>query len=163
MAERFAATSAPLAERLLAALDAAEAAGGDFRGRQAAGLVVVSGEPDERLPSTASSISGWKTTRSRSRSSAASTGSPPATDGAQPDRRRCDPRRGAPGRAGAGSADDEATTTAAFAYARGGELDRAAALLARLVAAEPLSLATFKRYERLGVLPPGVVEPIRRG
>ena len=42
MAEAFTATPGTLAERLLAALDGAEAAGGDFRGRQAAGLVGVS-------------------------------------------------------------------------------------------------------------------------
>lgn len=35
----------PLAERLLVALDAAEAAGGDVRGRQSAALLVVAGEP----------------------------------------------------------------------------------------------------------------------
>ena len=35
-----------LATRLLAALDAAEAEGGDIRGRQSAALVVVSGDPD---------------------------------------------------------------------------------------------------------------------
>ena len=40
MAEAFAAREGPLAERLLAALDAAEAAGGDVRGRQSAALVV---------------------------------------------------------------------------------------------------------------------------
>ena len=48
MAHAFEATAGTLAERLLAALDAAEAAGGDFRGRQAAGLVVVGGEIEER-------------------------------------------------------------------------------------------------------------------
>jgi uncharacterized Ntn-hydrolase superfamily protein len=36
----------PLAERLLAALNAAETAGGDVRGRQSAALLVVPGEPD---------------------------------------------------------------------------------------------------------------------
>jgi uncharacterized Ntn-hydrolase superfamily protein len=41
MAEAFEAAPGPLARRLLAALDAAEAAGGDWRGRQAAGLRVV--------------------------------------------------------------------------------------------------------------------------
>lgn len=41
MAETFAAAEGPLAERLLAALEAAEAAGGDVRGRQSAALVVV--------------------------------------------------------------------------------------------------------------------------
>lgn len=38
-----AATAQPLAERLLAALDAAEAEGGDLRGRQSAALLVVAG------------------------------------------------------------------------------------------------------------------------
>ena len=44
MAEAFAAASGPLARRLLAALDAAEEAGGDWRGMQAAGLLVVPAE-----------------------------------------------------------------------------------------------------------------------
>jgi uncharacterized Ntn-hydrolase superfamily protein len=47
MAEAFEEAGGPLARRLLAALDAAEAAGGDWRGRQAAGLVVV---PADGLP-----------------------------------------------------------------------------------------------------------------
>ena len=47
MAEAFERSDEPLAERLLSALDAAEAAGGDWRGRQAGGIVVVGpdGEP----------------------------------------------------------------------------------------------------------------------
>ena len=51
MAEAFEAATGPLARRLLAALDAAEAAGGDWRGQQAAGLLVVpaSGRPWERV------------------------------------------------------------------------------------------------------------------
>ena len=44
MAETFVRSEGPLAERLLDALDAAEAAGGDWRGRQAAGILVVAGE-----------------------------------------------------------------------------------------------------------------------
>jgi uncharacterized Ntn-hydrolase superfamily protein len=44
MAEAFAAADGPLARRLLAALDAAEAAGGDARGRQSAALLVVPGD-----------------------------------------------------------------------------------------------------------------------
>jgi uncharacterized Ntn-hydrolase superfamily protein len=43
-AEAFVAASGTLARRLLAALDAAEAAGGDFRGKATAALLVVSGE-----------------------------------------------------------------------------------------------------------------------
>lgn len=46
MAAGFTQADGPLAERLLAALEAAEAAGGDVRGRQSAALVVVPGELD---------------------------------------------------------------------------------------------------------------------
>jgi uncharacterized Ntn-hydrolase superfamily protein len=51
MSAAFGAAEGPLARRLLAALDAAEAAGGDVRGRQSAALVVVpaSGEPWRRV------------------------------------------------------------------------------------------------------------------
>jgi uncharacterized Ntn-hydrolase superfamily protein len=41
MARAYEATSGPLVDRLLAALDAAERAGGDIRGRQSAALIVV--------------------------------------------------------------------------------------------------------------------------
>lgn len=44
MADAFVSASGPLVLRLLAALDAAEAAGGDIRGRQSAAVVVVSGD-----------------------------------------------------------------------------------------------------------------------
>lgn len=47
-ADTFEAPEGPLAERLLAALDAAEEAGGDFRGRESATLLVVSGDPEEK-------------------------------------------------------------------------------------------------------------------
>jgi uncharacterized Ntn-hydrolase superfamily protein len=45
MARAFENTKGDLAERMLAALDAAEAAGGDIRGRQSAALIVVTGKP----------------------------------------------------------------------------------------------------------------------
>ncbi len=48
MAKAFEASKGDLAERMLAALDAAEAAGGDIRGKQSAALVVVSGTPTGR-------------------------------------------------------------------------------------------------------------------
>ena len=53
MLDTFATAAGPLASRLLAALDAAEEAGGDIRGRQSAALLVVppSGEPWEVLVS----------------------------------------------------------------------------------------------------------------
>jgi uncharacterized Ntn-hydrolase superfamily protein len=43
MSKAFEASSGDLAERMLAALEAAQAAGGDIRGRQSAALIVVSG------------------------------------------------------------------------------------------------------------------------
>jgi uncharacterized Ntn-hydrolase superfamily protein len=51
MGAAFEATSAPLALRLMAALEAAEAAGGDWRGTGGAAIVVVAaqGEPWERV------------------------------------------------------------------------------------------------------------------
>lgn len=49
MAAAFRATyGKPLAERVLAALDAAQKAGGDIRGMQAAGLIVVPGRPNNQ-------------------------------------------------------------------------------------------------------------------
>lgn len=45
MAQAFENTKGGLAERMLAALDAAQAVGGDIRGRQSAALVVVTGKP----------------------------------------------------------------------------------------------------------------------
>jgi uncharacterized Ntn-hydrolase superfamily protein len=48
MAHAYRETRGDLAERMLAALDAAEAAGGDIRGRQSAALVVTSGKPGAR-------------------------------------------------------------------------------------------------------------------
>ena len=45
MVQAFESTTGDLAERMLAALDAAEAEGGDLRGRQSAAMLVVSGEP----------------------------------------------------------------------------------------------------------------------
>jgi len=44
MAESFERSEGPLANRLIDALDAAEAAGGDWRGRQAGGIIVVAAE-----------------------------------------------------------------------------------------------------------------------
>jgi uncharacterized Ntn-hydrolase superfamily protein len=45
MHEAFTATSEPLAERMMAALEAAEAEGGDIRGKQSAAMLVVTGKP----------------------------------------------------------------------------------------------------------------------
>src|SRR5256714_7722362 len=51
MARALERTRGDLAERMLAALDAAQAAGGDIRGRQSAALIVVAGKPSgQALP-----------------------------------------------------------------------------------------------------------------
>ena len=48
MAKAFESTEGDLAARMLAALEAAQAAGGDIRGKQSAALIVVSGKPTGR-------------------------------------------------------------------------------------------------------------------
>jgi len=48
MAQAFTSTDAPLAERMMAALEAAEAEGGDIRGKQSAAMLVVSGKSTGR-------------------------------------------------------------------------------------------------------------------
>jgi uncharacterized Ntn-hydrolase superfamily protein len=45
MAKAFRETTGDLAERMLASLDAAQAAGGDIRGKQSAAILIVSGHP----------------------------------------------------------------------------------------------------------------------
>jgi uncharacterized Ntn-hydrolase superfamily protein len=48
MARAFEASSGPLAERLLAALDAAQSVGGDIRGKQSAAILVVRGKKSDK-------------------------------------------------------------------------------------------------------------------
>lgn len=161
MREAFDTTPGTLAERLLAALDAAEAAGGDYRGRQAAGLVVVPGERDEQ-PSVDRVFDlrvddhedPLGELRRLHRLAAAY-------------RRRnridetADPAEEREVALEAGLRDDEAKLAALFAHARRGEADEAVALIGELVDAEPLSLAAFERYEALDLLPPGLLDRVR--
>jgi uncharacterized Ntn-hydrolase superfamily protein len=48
MAKAFEASTGPLAERMLAALDAAQAVGGDIRGKQSAAILVVRGRASDK-------------------------------------------------------------------------------------------------------------------
>jgi len=48
MHDAYTTTDAPLAERMMAALEAAEAEGGDIRGKQSAAMLVVTGKPTGR-------------------------------------------------------------------------------------------------------------------
>ena len=158
LAETFENTVGTLAARLLAALTAAEAAGGDFRGREAAGLIVVpaeaSDEPwndrvfDLRVDNHAEPLAelgrlhqlavGY---RRRNRIG------PGASVEEEIDAAR-----------EARLPDVDIALAAAFALAHAGDLDAAAHYLAPLVAADARWRQTFDRYERLGVLPPGVVD-----
>lgn len=155
MAEAFLAEPGTLAEQLLAALDAAEAAGGDFRGRQAAGLVVVTGEdaashervfdvrvddhpePLVELRRLQRMAAGY---RRRNRIAA----------GADADEEAAAARA-------AGLPEDDVLAAGVFAHARNGDVERAAALVAEIVAVEPLWRASFERYEELELLPEGIV------
>ena len=72
MAKAFEETKGDLAERMLAALDAAQAAGGDIRGRQSAAIIVVAGKPTGNRGGPRSSTCASTTAPSRSRSCGAS-------------------------------------------------------------------------------------------
>lgn len=49
MAEAFQKSKGPLAERMMAALEAAETAGGDIRGKQSAAMLIFSGKPTGKI------------------------------------------------------------------------------------------------------------------
>jgi uncharacterized Ntn-hydrolase superfamily protein len=155
--EAFHAARGPLAHRLLDALDAGEAAGGDFRGRQAGGILVVSAERSDEEP--------WAGRLVDLR----------VDDGEEPLRelrrllRLSDAHRRlgrpAPGAdaedemeaaRAAGLREDEVTLTGAAAAAAAGDLERALRLLRTLTDADRRWLETIDRYERLGLVPEGV-------
>ncbi len=161
MREAFETTSGTIAERLLGALDAAEAAGGDYRGRQAAGLVVVSGERDEQ-PSVDRVFDlrvddheePLRELRRLHRLAAGYRRRNRIDERSDPDEER-------EAALEAGLRDDEAAMAALLAHARRGETDEAVAMIRKLVDAEPMSLAAFERYEALGLIPPGVLDRVR--
>jgi uncharacterized Ntn-hydrolase superfamily protein len=157
VADAFRSSTGPLAHRLLDALDAGERAGGDFRGRQAGGVLVVSAERSDDAP--------WQGRIVDVR----------VDDSDEPlhelrrlvridDAHRRLGRR-APGASveeemdaarAAGLRGDEVTLAGAAAAAATGDVERAVALLRTIVAADARWLEAFDRYERLGYLPPGV-------
>jgi uncharacterized Ntn-hydrolase superfamily protein len=161
MRDAFDATAGTLAERLLAALDAAEAAGGDYRGRQGAGLVVVSGEPDEQ-PSVDRVFDlrvddhddPLGELRRLHRLAAAYRRRNRIDENADPHEER-------EAALEAGLRPDEAVLAALFAHARRGEADEAVGLIRELVDAEPMSMGAFECYEALGLLPPGLLDRVR--
>jgi uncharacterized Ntn-hydrolase superfamily protein len=155
-AEGFEAAAGSLAERLLAGLDAAEEAGGDFRGRQAAALLVVSGDRerpawetvvDLRVDDHPEPLLELKRLYAiwAARRRLAALG---------PD---CSPAEEAERTRQAGLREDEVALTEALAEAARGRLDAAAAALRPLTRADGRWREAVERYERLGILPEGVV------
>jgi uncharacterized Ntn-hydrolase superfamily protein len=150
-AEAFAAATGTLADRLLAALDAAEAAGGDFRGRQAAALAVVSGDPADppwaRLyelrvedhPEPLAELRRICSLQAARRRRAAF--GPETVTAEEVELARA-----------AGLGEEEVVLTAALAESRRGDLDGVARALAPLANADRRWREAFERYEELGLI-----------
>ena len=157
MLDAFHASRGPLAHRLLDALDAGEAAGGDFRGRQAGAVLVVSAERSDAEPWAGrivdvrvdDSDEPLRELRRLVRLSDAHRrlGNPPP--GATPEQ-EMDAARAA------GMREDEVIATGAAAAAAAGDIERAIAMLRSLTDADAHWLDTIDRYERLGFVPEGV-------
>jgi uncharacterized Ntn-hydrolase superfamily protein len=156
-ADAFEATEAPLAERLLAALDAAEEAGGDFRGRESATLVVVSGDRDEkpwervfdlRVENHEEPLEelrrlhGIAAAYRRRRDFGEQTDLEAEVELAR----------------AAGLPEDQVALTAAIAAVAHGDLDEAAARLRPTGESDSRWHETLERYVRLGFMPSGVLD-----
>jgi len=156
-ADTFDGTEGSLAERLLAALDAAEDAGGDFRGRESATLVVVPGDREEepwervfdlRVDSHVEPLQelrrlhGIAAAYRRRRDFDAQTDVEEEVELAR----------------AAGLPEDQVALTAAVAAVARGDLDEAAARLRPLGDADPRWRETLERYVRLGHMPPAVLD-----
>ena len=156
-ADAFEATPGPLAERLLAALDAAEEAGGDFRGRESSTLVVVSGnreeEPWERVFDLRVDNHAEPLRELRRLHGIAAAYRRRRDFGEQTD---LEEEVGL-ARA-AGLPEDQIALTAAIVAVAHGDLDEAAARLRPAGASDPRWRETLERYVRLGFMPSGVLD-----
>ena len=156
-ADTFETTGGSLAERLLAALDAAEEAGGDFRGRESATLLVVSGDRDEKP---------WQ----RTVDLRVDNHDEPLRElrrlhgltAAYRRRRSFDERSNLEEEVeiarAAGLPPDEVALTAALVALKRDDLDTAAAQLKPIADADPRWRETFERHVRLGHLPQAVLD-----
>jgi uncharacterized Ntn-hydrolase superfamily protein len=156
-ADVFGETEGPLAERLLAALDAAEEAGGDFRGREAAGLLVVSGDPEEdpwesvfdlRVDNHPQPLSELR----RLHRIAAGYRRRRGFDGSSSIEEEIERAREA------GLPEDQVAVTAALVAGAHGDLDEAAARLRPVAESNPRWREAFERYVRLGFMPQAVLD-----
>ncbi len=158
MTASFAATTqASLAERLLAALDAAEEAGGDFRGQQAAGLIVVPIEPsaqpatdrvfDLRVDDHPEPLAELRRLhRMAAGYRRLNRIEPGASVEGETEAARA-----------AGLPQADVDFAAVLVHAQNGDVDQTASLLTRLIQDEPLYREAFIRHEQFGLLPVGVV------
>lgn len=156
-ADTFEETDGVLAERLLAALDAAEDAGGDFRGRESATLLVVSGDPEEKpwQPVVDLRVDNHDEPLRELR----------RLHGLMAAYRR---RRGFDDRTdlekeveiarAAGLPPDQVALTGALVAVKRDDPEAAAAQLKPIAAADPRWRETFERHVRLGHLPQAVLD-----
>lgn len=156
-ADTFETTEGPLAERLLAALDAAEEAGGDFRGRESATLLVVSGDPEEKpwQPVVDLRVENHDEPLRELRRLHGLTA-------AYRRRRNFDERSDLEEEVEiartAGLPPDQVALTAALVALKRDDLDTAAAQLKPIADADPRWRETFERHVRLGHLPQAVLD-----
>jgi len=159
-ADTFTETEGSLADRLLAALDAAEEAGGDFRGREAAVLLIVSGDAEEkpweplvdlRVDNHAEPLRELR----RLHGIAAAYKRRPGFDEHTNLEEEVEIARNA------GLPEDQVAVTAALVAGAHGDLDGAAARLRPAAEADPRWLEAFDRNVRLGYMPPAVLDRLQ--
>jgi uncharacterized Ntn-hydrolase superfamily protein len=156
-ADTFEATAGTLAQRLLAALDAAEEAGGDFRGRESAALLVVSGDRD---------VAFWQPVFDlRVESHDDPLGELRRLHRLAATYRRrndfdeqTDPVEEVELARRAGLPEEQIALTGALVAVKQGDLDAAAAHLKPFADADPRWREAFERYVRLDVLPQAVLD-----
>jgi uncharacterized Ntn-hydrolase superfamily protein len=156
-ADTFEETKGTLAERLLAALDAAEDAGGDFRGRESATLLVVSGDREEKpwQPVVDLRVDNHdeplRELRRLHRLMAAYRRRSDFDE-------RTDLENEVEIARAAGLPPDQIALTRALVAVKQDDLDAAASQLKPLADADPRWREAFERYVRLGHLPQAVLD-----
>ena len=156
-ADTFAAAEGTLAERLLAALDAAEEAGGDFRGRESATLLVVSADPEEkpwqpiydlRVESDHEPLRELRRLHGIAAAYRRRRDFDDHTDlDEEVERARV-----------AGLPEDQVALTGVLVAVAHGDLDEAAARLRPTAEADPRWREALERYVRLGFMPQAVLD-----
>lgn len=156
-ADTFAESGGTLAERLLAALDAAEDAGGDFRGRESAALLVVSGDPEQKPWQPVFDLR-VENSPEPLRELHRLHGIAAAYRRRNDFRDQTDLDEEVEIAQGAGLPPDQVAFTAALVAGEHGDLDEAVARLRPIAESDPRWLEAFERYVRLGLMPQEVLD-----